>query len=517
MALSTMTTLAAAESLSLPPVGDSVAPVVPNAKIYWQLAISGNTVIPTRELESVAVPYLGRAISDAEIEALRQELTQHYVKLGFINSGVLTQAETTRDGILGFRVIEGKIGNIHFKGLAQLAPEYLAGRIAESHEVFNLNVLQERMQLLLSDPVVGRLNARVVPGATLGFADIQLEVAEARRYQLTAFANNHQTPSTGSHIIGLLGELRNLTGWGDVLNLTLQGSDGQDGYGLAWQFPVSARGTVVNLAGYSSAASIIEEPLRMLDIDSRSEGWELGISHPLIQSMTQRLVFGLAYIDRESRTMLAGVPFAFATGAADGSNRASEWRFSQEYMLRMENAAYALRSTFTSGKNNAAMASAIERPPGQYYRTWVGQVQAAFPAFMRGQMLIRGSTQWSNANLVSMAQYSIGGASTVRGYRENHMVRDRGVNVSIEYRHLLKQDTEAGFRLVAFPFIDYGEGWNAGRRSDAISSVGVGLAMNYGGLDVELAVAQQIVHPAVKTSGALQDSGIHFQVRYRFF
>lgn len=517
LALATPTTVAHAEPFELPPVNETLAPDDARAAIFHRVSLLGNTVIPSAELDAISAPYLGRPISDSEIEALRQELTQHYIKQGFINSGVLLHPEGTRDGSLGFRVIEGRIGNIHIRGLEHLAPEYLAQRFTDRNEVFNLGILQQRMQLLLTDPVVGRLSARVVPGGVRGLADLQVDVTEARRYQLTAFTSNHQPPSTGRILAGIQGELRNLTGWGDALNLTLQSSNGQEGYSVAWQMPVTARGTALNLGSYQSNASVIEEPLNRLDVRSRSEGWELGLSHALIQSITRRLALGVAYTNRASSTTLGGVPFAFSAGAADGRNTVSEWRFYQEYMLRRERESYAFRSTFVGGENNADTASAIPGQPHRHYLTWVGQAQAAFPAFERGQLLVRGSAQWSDGALVPMGQFALGGAATVRGYRENQLVRDRGWTSSVEYRHMFMANAETNFQLTLFPFVDYGEGWNTSQRSDTLSSVGVGIALNYGRMEAELALAHRIAKPAVMTSGALQDDGVHFQIRYRFF
>lgn len=510
-------TIAHAASFELPPLSEALAPEGAHAMPFDRVSFVGNTVIPSAELDAIAAPYLGRPISDAEIEALRQELTQHYIKQGFINSGALLDPERTRGGSLGFRLIEGRIGNIHIRGLEHLAPQYLTRRLADSNEVFNLNLLQERMQLMLADPVFGRLNARVVPGSASGLADLQVDVSEARRYQLTAFTSNHQPPSTGRILAGIHGEFRNLTGWGDALDLTLQRSNGQEGYHLAWQMPLTARGTYMNLGSYRSNASVIEEPLDRLDIRSRSEGWELGLSRPLSQSITRRLALGLAYADRASSTTLGGIPFAFSAGAADGRNTVSEWRFYQEYLLRRERETYALRSTFVAGENNATTASAITRQPDRRYLAWVGQAQAAFPLFGRGQMLIRGSAQWSDGALVPMVQFALGGATTVRGYRENQLVRDCGWSGSVEYRHTVLANADTNFRLTLFPFADYGEGWNTGQRSDRLSSVGVGITLLRGGMEAELALAHRITKPAVMTSGALQDDGVHFQIRYRFF
>ena len=482
-----------------------------------QATFEGNTVVPTRDLEALVSPHLGKTLTDAEIEALRQELTRHYIRLGYINSGVLLLGGGAQDGVLRFKIVEGRIGEVRIRGLDALHPAYLSDRLARENEVFNLNSLQERMQVLLGDPLFGRLNARVVPGAALGSATLDVDAVEARRYQLTAFVNNYQPPSTGKYLAGVQGELRNLSGRGDTLNATLQGSNGQTGYNLGWQLPLSARGTQLQLGAFRLNAAVVEEPLDKLDISSKSSGWEAGVSHPLMQTSTQRLALGVVYAERESETTLSGLPFAFSPGAPDGRNKVKDWRLFQEYMLRRERRAYVLRSTFIQGKNNTPFLEGVANQPANQYLIWVGQAQALLPAFNQDVLMLRTNVQVTDRRLVSLNQLPLGGSGSVRGYRENQLVRDQGWVASIEYRHLLSFDTDSKLRLTLFPFVDYGVGWNAGQNKDTLRSFGLGLNATYLALDADLVLARRQNDPPVKSSGTLQDEGVHFQLRYRFF
>ena len=50
-----------------------------------QIAFRGNRALPLRTLEAVAAPYLGRDLSAADIEELRDALTHRYTEHGYIN------------------------------------------------------------------------------------------------------------------------------------------------------------------------------------------------------------------------------------------------------------------------------------------------------------------------------------------------------------------------------------------------------------------------------------------------
>jgi hemolysin activation/secretion protein len=91
--------------------------------------------------------------------------------------------------------------------------------------------------------------------------------------------------------------------------------------------------------------------------------------------------------------------------------------------------------------------------------------------------------------LLSVEKLAIGGARTVRGYRENQLVRDQGLIASLELRvPLLFDDSgESRVGLTLAPFVDFGIGKDKyigvpgldDPRSDELFSVGAGLLWNW--------------------------------------
>ncbi|NOT86186.1 MAG: hypothetical protein HOP02_15730 [Methylococcaceae bacterium] len=112
----------------------------------------------------------------------------------------------------------GKLDGIKIKGTEWLREGYVKNRLLpDTNQPFNLLALQEKFQLLLSDPLVSRLNGRILPGTTLGSSILDVDVTRAKPYQLTLFGNNQRPPSIGAEAFGVNGVLRNLTGLGDTL------------------------------------------------------------------------------------------------------------------------------------------------------------------------------------------------------------------------------------------------------------------------------------------------------------
>lgn len=91
--------------------------------------------------------------------------------------------------------------------------------------------------------------------------------------------------------------------------------------------------------------------------------------------------------------------------------------------------------------------------------------------------MARADLQLSDSPLLSLEQLSMGGALTVRGYRENTLVRDNGAIGSLELRLPVWRRPESAFSFVVAPFFDAGRSWNTDRPNDGpktLLSVGVG-------------------------------------------
>lgn len=72
--------------------------------------------------------------------------------------------------------------------------------------------------------------------------------------------------------------------------------------------------------------------------------------------------------------------------------------------------------------------------------SWQGQHQLVRRVGNRGiQMISKANAQMKKDQLLPLGKFSVGGANTVRGYRENLYVRDNGVLSSLEFRIPLKK------------------------------------------------------------------------------
>ena len=109
----------------------------------------------------------------------------------------------------------------------------------------------------------------------------------------------------------------------------------------------------------------------------------------------------------------------------------------------------------------------------------------------------------------------VGGHHTVRGYRENQLVRDSGLTSSLELRIPLWTDAARQLSVKLTPFCDAGRSWNTERdepRPRTLASVGIGLRATWRHLHGELFWGHQIEDLDKPRDRSLQDEGLHFSL-----
>jgi hemolysin activation/secretion protein len=518
-----------APSFSLPAVEKGILPKdkVNSVKIQLKgVEFVGNAVISTEQLQAIAQPFIGKPVVITDLEELRQRISHYYSDQGYVNSGAILPDQPFQNGIIRLHIVEGRLTEVRVKGTEWLDENYVSDRLQrDKNSPLNINMLREQFQQLLLDPLIERMNGNLVPGTQRGQSILDVEVTRARPYQLSLTFDNYRPPSIGSEEGKLSGWVRNATGFGDIIDGTLIYSQGTLGGSGGFSMPLNASNTRFNFHFDISRAAVIEKPLDQVDIKSEYSGFEFGLMQPLIQSLNRNLSIGMAFNVKENKTTLLGEPFSFSDGAQNGVTKDSVLRFSLDFTERLEHHVFSARSTTSVGIRafNATWAADKSLPDGDFV-AWLGQLQYAGQLFDNaGTLILHGDVQWADDKLLPLERFSLGGRYSVRGYRENEVVRDKGYVVSAEYRYpLLTNETGNSFpgQLTVFPFMDYGAGWNRGARNQIryLHSVGIGLEWQpIKNISTEIMYAHDLNTSDKKTSYDLQDSGLHWQVTFLAF
>src|SRR5579871_119618 len=449
------------------------------------IKFTGHTVISDEALQQVAVPYIGRTVTAADLESLRQRLTVAYVQKGYINSGAILPDQQVADGVVTYQIIEGRLGRIDVEGLDQLNPNYVADRLARgAGPPLNIRELERQQQILLQNPNIERLNVELLPGVRPGDARLHVLARETDPYSLSGYIANNQPPNVGAERGELDGGIRNIMGFGDQMLLRFAQTQGLSEGGFFYAVPVASDDTTISARFDIDNSRVSQSPFRVLDIANRTRTYALGVSRPLYQSPEDNFILGLSFEKRTSDSFLFGEPFSFSSGADNGATDVTVLRFYQDFLERTSEHVYALRSTFSFGLDAWDPTITSMRPTGKF-TSWLGQAQyVQLVPWLNSQLLLRSSLQLSADPLFPIEQFSLGGSTTVRGYREAAFVRDDAFVGSAEYRVPVAQvrlpyvsvgDNDGSIQLA--PFGDMGTGWNTGGPTQGphnIESLGLG-------------------------------------------
>ncbi len=496
-----------------------------------QFQFEGNTVFSDTDLAAIVADYTDRTLTSDDLEEVRQQLTLKYIDNGYINSGAVLPDQNVADGVIIYRIVEGRLTEIHVRGNQRLRSRYIQKRVRRgTGPPVNINTLQEKLQVLRLNPNIKRINAELKPGVAPGESYLDLLVSEETPFRLSLELNNHRTPSVGGERLLLRASHNNVLGFSDRIGLaygvTKDDLDqfnlaGRDDIDVSYTFPVTGYDTELTLSYRRSDFSIIEEPFADLDIESESEDIRIRLRHPLYKTFSEELSVSLTGELRQSKSFLLGVPFSFSPGTDDGRSRVSILRFSQDWVKRSLSSVFAAHSSFNFGIDALHSTNGQNTSRDGEFFSWLGQVQ-----YVRrlgetaNQLILKASTQLSDDKLLSLEQFSIGGNQTVRGYRENQLVRDTGVLASIEFRVPLISD-ERGREVVQIaPFFDYGQVSNNASTAesfDDISSIGIGVLFSPGRRFNCQVYWGYPFRDANNDDDDLQDEGFHFSMVFNAF
>jgi len=484
----------------------------------------GNRALPSRTLQSLAAPYVGQSLTAAQVEALRQSLTRQYTDRGYINSGALLDTEGPhRQGVLRFRIIEGHIAEVHVQGLKGLHAAYVINRLRGGKgETFNVNRLRERFQRLLDDPLFARLNCRILPGAKLGEAILEVDVERARPYGASAAVNNYRPPSIEEKGYNVSGIVRDLIGWGDALDANVSGPIGESGglnYSAGWQVPLNRYYTALSVRSSIADSVVTEQPLESLEIKSRIEREELKLTQPLWSSLTQQFNLAASAAYEKNSTSLDGVPFSFLPGSIQGVTRAITERLSPDYSLRTQDQYLGLRLTLLHATllDQSSSPAAFAQPDHEYL-VWTGQLHHVFELTQAHlELETRATTQWTHAQISDLHALEVGGIDSVRGFRENELLLSNVRNVNLDL-HWLALPAGNSLRpgVTIGPFFDWANGHDVGEPETTFSSAGGTARLTWSHVQFDLALGARLIRPAFveEQHGTWQDHGVHVQLAY---
>ena len=406
-----------------------------------------------------------------------------------------------------------------------LRTDYLDKRIhREVGKPLNLDDLKLALELIRRDDKIRKINTALVPTDQLGESNLDMIVTENKVFDAGVGVSNRRPPSVGAEEAEVFLGTKNLTSLGDALRanytFTQEGMEEVDfgdagNYSVFYSLPLTRWDTTLELGLTQSDYAILEEPFDALDIESDTRMYTVALRQPIYRDFQHEFSVTLKGEHRRSEVLVSGERFSISPGSVDGQTRITALRISPEYVYRSQERVIAARTTLSFGLDelDPIMTSDYDRK----YLTWLTQASWVESVSSNDMLfIVKLFHQYTDQSVVSMEQFSLGGMNTIRGYRENQLIRDNAVVISPELRIPVYKDRYGKALVYLIPFFDYGVGWNTDgpRGRETIYSAGLGVTYNptdYVNMAVYWGHAFEDFD--IPNDDDLQDYGIHFQLR----
>lgn len=555
---------------AMQPVLPSLAPAPPSLASSIRVAVKrfvfkGNRVFSSRQLAKTVAPWANRTITPEDLEEARLAVTKQYVEAGYVTSGAVLPDQDVQDGVVHLQVVEGRLTDIELRGNWWFRGWWIRNELRRAAgRPLNFLKLKQGIQLLRQNPTISRINAEVKPGAQPGESHLEIAVKDEQPFRFGFELSNKRPPSVSEGLGEIYLTHVNLTGHDDPLDLRwglvrwtkdgeINGSEFENVSGR-YEFPITPWGTTFGIHAARSDASIIDETFAELNLTSRYEEIGVEVRQPLWRTLRDTVTATLSADRKHSETFLLGQPFTLGLGAIDGETDTFATRLAFDWVSRSQLHVLAVRSVFSLGlyefeatRDDPGNVSSLsggdalrgfepELPDSKFF-AWLGQAQFVGRLFdtaalrkkpetlgwnlLRETLLVlRANVQLADEPLLSLEQFSIGGVQSVRGYRENQLLRDNGLFASAELRIPLWLAKDKTPIIALAPFFDFGGGWNVNKVDDnyqTIYSAGIGIVANP---SKHAKIALYWGHPFVdfnEQKESIQDYGIHFSVAISAF
>ena len=484
--------------------------------------VEGNTLLDAGLVQATLQPWVGQR-SLADLRQAAQAVQGLYGKAGYGAVVAYLPPQPVADGVVTIAVVEGKLGRVTVQGNQRLSAARLRAALPSLVEGQTPRVRRIDAELQMANENPSRsVGVLLGPGGAPGEVEATIKVDEHSPHRFTVGLDNSGNERTGDYRLSLGWQHADLTGHDDVLNLQLQTSPTEASavsvLSLGYRLPlVRQLAALEAFAAYSDVDGGAQAlPGAGGDLRFSGKGHIAGLRAiwylPRLGEYDQRLTTGLEYRAYLNNCGVNGLPSG-ACGSAGES--VSVQPVTLEYAAQTGGPApaqlsLALAHNLGLGGRHGAVADFEAVRPGAARRYTVlrAQGQFAFPVLEDWQFAARAAVQHSGDRLVPGEQFGLGGAASVRGYQERELAGDKGAALSLELvsPRLAWPGPAVDLRWLAF--VDAGQVSNngdlacrAGQSSCALASLGLGLRLGWGPVQLRLSVAQARQDAASTRSG----------------
>lgn len=421
------------------------------------IQLKGADSLSIRERDARLEPFVGQCLGVAQLNGVLKAITDHYLAKGLVTTRAYLPQQDLSQGTLEVLVVEGKLESLKGEASSGLSERELAmafpGREGQELNLREIEQLLDQLNRLPSN----QAQMELAPGNAVGGSTVLVKNTPQKPWRASLARHNDGQKSTGEQQWGVgldwdsplgLADQLNLRGGHDAISDHLKASkNGMLAYSLPWGWWTFT---------YSYSQSEYRSIAQASGIDFRQTGDSQ--NHQL---RAERVI----HRDALSKTSLnAGLGYLRTNNYVEdsklalSSNRLSEAQFGINHGRRVGSAFVNIDLGMQQG-TGAFDAQGDGRPgpgePDARYRKYTGTISYLQPFELWGEKLNFTSLatgQRSEDTLYSPQRMSLGGSSSVRGYKDQFLSGDSGGY----WRNELRLSRPVTFDWLRPVFAEYG-------------------------------------------------------------
>ena len=424
---------------ALPPEAERPAMISLDARSvlvrHWR--ITDAHIFPVAELERLIGEYRGQKLTLAELNTVAGRITTYYRQHGYLLSRAYVPAQTVRDGTVEIAVIEGHLAEIDVTNTSPVSGPLITKHLAHLRNTAAVEGQTiERSLLLLSDLPGVEVRSTLMPGATVGTSNLDVQVRGDARLNGSIDADSFGNRYTGQYRGGGTLNVNDPFHHGDLLTLRADSSGPDMNYGrLAWQTPLGGDGLKAGVAG-SDLHYRLGKEFESLEANGSAQVYTLWTAYPVIRSLYRNLAVQLSYDDKrlddrvdstdsDSHKTLGVWTLGLSGDRTDGVGGGGV----SVYSLNLINGSVRLdpvTAAIDQGAGGHHTEGRYNKLAFSYSRTQTLTDELSLYTAVTGQV--------SSKNLDTSETQSLGGAYGVRAYPQNEATGDDAAMLSVELR-----------------------------------------------------------------------------------
>ena len=397
-----------------------------------KIDVRGDKKISYEKILDVILKYEGKKMTLADLYRIANEITKLYEKEGFVTSYAYLPEQEVSTGNIKINVVEGKVGKVKVRGNKYFKDELLTRDLDHrlAGKVLDYDVLEKILRELNfnSDRTV---KAYLMPGETEKETDILLVVEDKKPGHVSLDVNNTGTDATGNERFGLGYTNSNLLGIDDEWMIKNVYGTGYEGVYTSYTVPVYDNRTKIGV-NYQYAHINVGGDFKDLDVKGTANNVQIFVQRELFQDKNMDIDGKIGF----SKKRLKNERLDVATGVDDLSvlnlDAFADVRDSWGRTFIDQGLDIGIADFLGSSDKGDSGLNRIDS--GSEFTKFRGSVDRYSKLdFLPSTILhLKGRYQYSNNNLPSAEQFSLGGFNNVRGYGEGEYSGDIGGIVSAE-------------------------------------------------------------------------------------